>query len=87
MPTVQGDTMIHESTLNRWMREMPIAVQTFTEEWEAEQTAKVLAEGGPSVEELVAERERPVPAKEPPAPFERRPFDPDRVRRNQADWA
>lgn len=92
MPAVQADTLVHESTLNRWIREMPIAVQTFTEEWEAEQA---LAEGGPTVEELEAEKAKPVPppAKPKPAvqwpstPIERRPVDHERVRRGQADWA
>jgi hypothetical protein len=108
MPAVQGDTKIHESTLNRWIREMPIAVQTFTEEWEAEQQEKALAEGGPTVAELEAEKERPVlprptqaeaivqRAKElaakpvvqwPSTPIERRPVDPERVRRSQAENA
>jgi hypothetical protein len=50
---VAEDTLIHTSTLNRWAREMPIAFKTFTDEWEAEQ--------GPSVEEMEAERQRPIP--------------------------
>lgn len=96
---VSLDAMIHETTLRRWMREMPVSVSTFTEEWEAEQKAAAIAEGEPTVEEMEAERDTPIDeaslrrAKElaakpavqwPTAPIERRPFDPEQTRSHQA---
>lgn len=91
---VADDTLIHESSLNRWIREMPRAYQTFEEEYAAEQAQ---AEASPSVAELEAEKARPIPDR-PPAeeskpvqwpstPIERRPVDHERVRQEQADWA
>lgn len=84
---VADDTLIHRSTIDRWMREMPVAVATFTTEWEQEQAAA--AEGEPTVAQLEAERDKPVPPKVqwPTTPIERRPVDPERVRRQQADQA
>lgn len=85
---VADDTSIHRSTIDRWMREMPVAVATFTTEWQQEQ-AEALAEGEPTVAQLEAERDKPVPPRVqwPTAPIERRPVDPERVRRQQADQA
>ncbi len=101
MEAVADDTMIHKSTLNRWVREMPIAVQTFTDERDADLRAKALAEGGPTVAEVEAEKKIPVPPRPAPpvkneiktevawptGPIGRRPIDHERTRREQADWA
>lgn len=83
---VADDTDIHPATIDRWMRDMPLAVETFRRELEAEQ------EAGPTLAEMEAEQATPVPPKPdkpavqwPTAPIERRPVDHAAVLRAQAD--
>lgn len=86
MAAVADDTLIHPSTLHRWMREVPVSVQTFEDEWQAEQLEAERERPVSTQKEAIAKRAAELAAK-PAVPWERRPFDPDAVRRSQADSA
>lgn len=58
---VEDDTLIGSGTLRKWMREFHDVVSAIEEAMEVERRRQALEEGHPSVAELEAEKDKPVP--------------------------